>query len=66
MSAHGLTVLFRQETKPDWRTVEGGSQELPLDFLVSNLTYKMVNLCDLAYQYARRIYLRLAQDLSSR
>ena len=66
MSAHGLTVLFRQETKPDWRTVEGGSQELPLDFLFSNLTYKLVNLCDRAYQHARRFFLRLAEDLSSR
>ena len=56
MNPHALTVLFRQESRPDWRTVEGGSQELPLDFIVSNLTYKLVTWGDGAYRQLRKLW----------
>ena len=56
MNPHALSLLFRQESRPDWRTVEGGSQELPLDFIFSNLTYKLVTWGDGIYQELRKIW----------
>ncbi|MEM7427702.1 MAG: hypothetical protein AAF441_16540 [Pseudomonadota bacterium] len=58
MNPHALGLLFRQESKPDWRTLEGGSAELPLDFIVSNWTYKLVTWGDGIYQQLRRWYER--------
>ncbi len=62
MNPRAVAILFRPKNRRDARTPERREDEMPLHFLVSNSTYRLVMAGDRLREKLEEIWLRYKQD----
>lgn len=58
MHPHGLSLLLRPKSRPDYRSPDRREDEMPLHFLVSNSTYRLVMAGDRLREKLEEIWRR--------